>query len=456
MASRGEFSSRLGFLMAAAGSAVGLGNIWGFPTQTAQNGGAAFVIVYLALAFLLAYPALMAELTIGRAKRANVVDALGHISEGKTAHYIGATVGLAGVLTASLILSFYAILAGWMMSHMVEPVTTVLGATEASSWLTTQGPFRDSLFTILFSVLTMLIIVGGVREGIEKWSTRLMPSLLAILIALILYVLLQPGAIEGLKLYLVPDFSRITDSELLLNAMGQAFFSLSLGVGTMLVYGSYVSEKENLPRLGASLTLIDTGIAFTAGLLILPAMFVAQHYGTTIYTEAGDLAGGPGLIFSVLPTVFDGMGGVGHAVAIAFFLLMTIAALTSSISMLEVPVSFVSEHFGVARKAATFVAGSVILSFSLVIVFHFDAMFEVVANLATVYMEPLIGLAFCVFAGWLWNRNEAMKAIASGHPDGTNAWFVKVWPYYVRYVCPTLIAVMLYPTLEGLVLSYFA
>ncbi|NVK12276.1 MAG: sodium-dependent transporter [Gammaproteobacteria bacterium] len=450
MAARGEFSSRLGFLMAAAGSAVGLGNIWGFPTQTAENGGAAFVIVYLALAFLLAYPALMAELTIGRAKRANVVDALGHISEGKVAHYIGASVGLAGVLTASLILSFYAILAGWMMSHMVEPITTMVGATDASSWLLSQGPFRDTLFTILFSVLTMLIIVGGVREGIEKWSTRLMPSLLTILIALILYVLLQPGAVEGLQLYLVPDFSRITDPDLLMNAMGQAFFSLSLGVGTMLIYGSYVSEQENLPRLGASLTLIDTGIAFTAGLLILPAMFVAQHYGTPIYNDAGELAAGPGLIFSVLPSVFDSMGGIGPIVAIAFFLLMTIAALTSSISMLEVPVSFVSEHFGVPRKIATFVAGFIILSFSIVIVFNFEAMFGFVADLATVYFEPLIGLAFCVFAGWLWSRNEAMKALASGHPDGEGAWFVKVWPYYVKFVCPTLIIAMLYPTIMGL------
>ncbi|MEQ3696075.1 MAG: sodium-dependent transporter [Pseudomonadales bacterium] len=451
MAARGQFSSRLGFLMAAAGSAVGLGNIWGFPTQTASNGGAAFVLVYLALAFLLAYPALMAELTIGRAKRANVVDALGSVSSGKTAHYVGATVGLAGVLTASLILSFYSILAGWMISHMVEPIATLAGATETGTWLTTQGPGRDIIFTVLFSVLTMLIIVGGVRDGIEKWSTRLMPSLITILVALIIYVLMQPGAMDGLKLYLVPDFSGITNPDLLLSAMGQAFFSLSLGVGTMLIYGSYVSEKENLPRLGASLTLIDTGIAFTAGLLIIPAMFVAQEYGTTIYSEAGELAAGPGLIFAVLPSVFDGMGETGSFVAIAFFLLMSIAALTSSISMLEVPVSFVSEHFNIERKIATFTTGSLILAFSIIIALNFDSLFGFVADLATVYLEPLIGLAFCVFAGWLWNRNEAMKAIAAGHPDGESAWFVKVWPWYVKVVCPTLIIAMLFPTLQKLI-----
>jgi NSS family neurotransmitter:Na+ symporter len=451
MAARGQFSSRLGFLMAAAGSAVGLGNIWGFPTQTASNGGAAFVLVYLALAFLLAYPALMAELTIGRAKRANVVDALGSVSSGNTAQYVGTTVGLAGVLTASLILSFYAILAGWMISHMVEPIATLSGATETGTWLTTQGPGRDIMFTVLFSVLTMLIIVGGVRNGIEKWSTRLMPSLIAILIALIIYVLMQPGAMDGLKLYLVPDFSGITNPDLLLSAMGQAFFSLSLGVGTMLIYGSYVSEKENLPRLGAALTLIDTGIAFTAGLLIIPAMFVAQQYGTTIYSEAGELAAGPGLIFAVLPSVFEGMGATGSFVAIAFFLLMSIAALTSSISMLEVPVSFVSERFKIERKVATFATGSLILAFSIIIALNFEAMFGFVADLATVYLEPLIGLAFCIFAGWIWNRNEAMKAIAAGHPDGESAWFVKVWPWYVKLVCPTLIITMLFPTLQKLI-----
>ena len=179
-------------------------------------------------------------------------------------------------------------------------------------------------------------------------------------------------------------------------------------------------------------------------------MFVAQEYGTTIYSEAGELAAGPGLIFAVLPSVFDGMGATGSFVAIAFFLLMSIAALTSSISMLEVPVSFVSEHFNIERKIATFATGTAILAFSILIALNFDTMFGFVADLATVYLEPLIGLAFCVFAGWLWNRNEAMKAIAAGHPDGESAWFVKVWPWYVKVVCPALIITMLFPTIQKL------
>jgi len=436
--------------MAAAGSAVGLGNIWGFPTQTATNGGAAFVLVYFVLAFVLAYPALMAELTIGRAKRANVVTALGEINSGPIAKKAGSLIGLAGVLTASMILSFYAILAGWMMAHMFEPMTSAAGLVDQSTWLISQSPTRDVIFTIAFSVLTMMIITGGVREGIEKWSSRLMPSLLTILVLLIGYTLMQDGAMDGLKLYLIPDFSGIFNPDLIVHALGQAFFSLSLGVGTMLVYGSYISDEENLPRLGATLTVIDTGIAFTAGLLILPAMFVAQHAGTEIYNAAGELIAGPGLIFSVLPAVFDSMGAAGSFVAVAFFLLMSIAALTSSISMLEVPVSYIVERFNVGRTKATILTGSSILAFSILISLNFGTLFGLVADLATVYFEPLIGLAFCIFAGWLWSRNEVISALAKGHPDAEKSLFIKIWPWYVKVVVPVLIIAMFIPTLQKL------
>ncbi len=450
MAARGQFSSRIGFLMAAAGSAVGLGNIWGFPTQTASNGGAAFVVVYLALAFLLAYPALMAELTIGRAKRANVVTALGDISKNNLVAHTGHAVGLAGVITASMILSFYAILAGWMIAHMLEPISTAIGLLEESAWLLTQSLNRDLIFTAIFSALTMLIITGGVQNGIEKWSTRLMPSLITLLVVLIVYTLMQPGASQGLSLYLVPDFSGITNPDLLLSAMGQAFFSLSLGVGTMLVYGSYIPDDENLPRLGASLTVIDTGIAFTAGLLILPAMFVAQHAGNEIYDAAGNLIAGPGLIFSVLPAVFDSMGAAGSVVAFAFFLLMSIAALTSSISMLEVPVSYLVERFGMTRRPATLLAGGAILALSIAITMNFARLFGLVADLATVYFEPLIGLAFCIFAGWLWNRNQVIAELSKGHPNSEKSLFIKIWPWYVKGVVPVLIITMFIPTIQGL------
>ena len=302
---RGEFSSRLAFIFAASGSAVGLGNIWGFPTNAAENGGAAFLVMYLILAFLLAYPAMMAELIIGRHTRANMVSALQSISPGQTAKTIGKWTGIGGMVTAALILSFYSIVAGWFIAFMVEPLTSIMGLDALGSWLTEFGLVRNIGFAAFFILLTVLIISAGVVQGIEKWSSRLMPSLFVLMGALIIYVLTQEGAMEGLKHYLVPDFSQITNPKLIVSAMGQAFFSMSLGVGTMLVYGSYIRADENLPVVGALVTLTDTSVAFLAGLLVLPAIFVAQNLGVTIYAESGNLIAGPDLIFQVLPALFD-------------------------------------------------------------------------------------------------------------------------------------------------------
>jgi len=331
---RGQFSSTFTFVLAAAGSAVGLGNIWGFPTNAAENGGAAFLLMYLILAFLLAYPALMAELVIGRHTRANMVTALDSIATSSSAKQIGRFTGYAGMLTASLILSFYGIVAGWMLGSMAEPVASFFGFELLGAWLTEFGTGRNIALTAVFMLLTGLIINAGVEQGIEKWSRRLMPSLLLLLVALIAYVLTREGASEGLRHYLVPDFSQMTNPDLIVSALGQAFFSMSLGVGTMLIYGSYIRSDANLPMVGSLVTLTDTGIAFLAGLLILPAMFVAQNLGVAIYADDGSLVGGPGLIFQVLPTLFDSMGGIGLLVSFAFFVLMSIAAVTSSISLL--------------------------------------------------------------------------------------------------------------------------
>ena len=246
--SRGEFTSRFGFLMAASGSAVGLGNIWGFPTNAASNGGAAFLFVYLILVFALAYPALMAELIIGRHARANAVTALRSISSGYKSRMLALIVGFAGIITVSFILSFYAIVSGWMLAFFFDPLARLMGMNGLAQWLTQDqdAVFRNSLFVIVFMVATVYIISAGVKEGIEKWASLLMPSLLLILILLIFYVMTLPGAIEGLRAYLIPDFTRIADPSLLVDAMGQAFFSLSLGVGTMLVYGSYINKREDM------------------------------------------------------------------------------------------------------------------------------------------------------------------------------------------------------------------
>ncbi len=436
---RGEFSSRFGFLMAAAGSAVGLGNIWGFPTNAAENGGAAFLFAYLLLAFALAYPALMAELIIGRHARANGVTALQLIATGAKSRAFGTMVGVLGIITVSFILSFYAIVSGWMLAFLIQPFAVWLGLDGFANWLVSDGVTRNALFVVVFMLLTILIISAGVKEGIEKWATRLMPSLVLILLCLIFYVMTLPGATEGLRAYLVPNFAALAQPNLLVSAMGQAFFSLSLGVGTMLVYGSYISKSENLPLIGSLVALLDVGIAVLAGLLILPAMYVALASGVEIYSDSGALIAGPGLIISVLPALFDSMGIIGGVVAAAFFALMVIASLTSSISMLEVPVSFVVEKKAVRRPAAAVFIGGVIAIISLVIVANFDVLFDSVVTLTTEMSQPLLGLFFCIFAGWIWNRSTILDEIRQGSPEAGSGFFWRIWPFYIRFICPIAI-----------------
>ncbi|MEQ8954038.1 MAG: sodium-dependent transporter [Gammaproteobacteria bacterium] len=438
-AARGEFSSRFGFLMAASGSAVGLGNIWGFPTNTASNGGAAFLFTYLLLAFALAYPALMAELIIGRYARANAVTALKTISPSAVTRGLAVAVGFMGIITVSFILSFYAVVSGWMIAFFVDPLSRVLGLDAATAWLVTDSVSRNGIFVVVFMTLTVLIISAGVKDGIEKWASRLMPSLIVLLAILIIYVLTLPGAMDGLRAYLIPDFSRVADPQLLVNAMGQAFFSLSLGVGTMLIYGSYIRKQENLPVIGSLVALLDVGIAVLAGMLILPAMYVAAANGVQIYDASGGLIAGPGLIVSVLPDLFGRMGMIGLLVSLAFFLLMTIASLTSSISMLEVPVAYAVENHGVERRTAAIIIGMLITVISLVIVFNFDPLFDLVVTYTTEMSQPLLGLFFCIFVAWIWRRNDILAEIRQGAPQVEGGWFWKIWPVYVKFICPVAI-----------------
>lgn len=441
-ASRGEFSSRFGFIMAAAGSAVGLGNIWGFPTQTASNGGAAFLVAYLVLAFCLAYPALMAELVIGRHGQANAVTSLRKVTNQAWQKKFAFMVGFGGIICAGLILSFYAIVAGWMLSATLEPVAQLAGQEQAGTWLSEQSLSRNLLFTAAFIILTVSIISKGVENGIEKWSKRLMPALLGILFMLIIYVMTQDGAMEGLKAYLVPDFSSILNPELLVNALGQAFFSLSLGTSVMIIYGSYISKKENLVSLGAYVTLIDVFIAFVAGLLIIPAMYVAQAQGVQIFSAEGALLSEDTLVFQVLPALFTSMGNVGIFVGFAFFALMSIAALTSSISMLEAPVSYAVERFALKRVQATWIIGGIIALISFTIVFNLGTLFGFVITLTTKIGQPILGLMCCIFVGWIWHRASLLKEIQQGCPEAANSFFWKVWPWYIKFICPLAISLV--------------
>ena len=250
------------------------------------------------------------------------------------------------------------------------------------------------------------------------------------------------GAMDGWKAYIVPDFSAILNADLLISAMGQAFFSMSLGVGTMLVYGSYVSKNENLPVLGASVALVDIGVAILAGMLIIPAMYVALNNGVQIFSESGQLIAGDSLIFTVLPALFNTMGMVGYFVAFAFFALMVIAALTSSISMLEVPVAYVVESKGLARKKAVWLLGAIIFVMSSTIILNFEDLFGLVISITTEYSQPLLGLALSIFVGWVWKRDQILAEIKQGNEQAEHSFFWKIWPWYLKFVCPVIILFM--------------
>ncbi|MCG7488665.1 sodium-dependent transporter [Vibrio sp. Of14-4] len=442
--SREHFGSRLGFILAAAGAAVGLGNIWGFPTQAASNGGGAFLLVYLVMILVVAFPMLVVEMAIGRHGQANPVDSMRALTPNLAMKKFGAMVGWIGLSVPSMVLAFYSIVGGWLICFLLGAITEILGLESATKWLQGFSVERNLFGTLAFYVLTILIVQGGVKQGIEKWSTRLMPALFVLFGLLFVYIMTQSGATEGLKHYLVPDFSKVMDGKLILAAMGQGFFSLTIGGCSMLIYGSYLSKRENLPKMAMHVTLVDTSVAFIAGLVVMPAMFVAMHKGVQIYAEDGSLLSSDTLVFTVLPLMFDSLGFLGQLFAIVFFTLLTIAALTSSISMLECPVALVSERLGTKRSSTSWILGGLIALFSTVIVFNFGNLFGLVATVATQYVQPVAALLFCVFGGWVWNRSSKIKELEQGCPDFTLGWFGKLWPVYVKFVCPVLVATVIW------------
>lgn len=441
---REHFGSRLGFILAAAGAAVGLGNIWGFPTQAASNGGGAFLLVYLLMILIVAFPMLVVEMAIGRHGQANPVDSMRSLTNNPIGKKLGAAVGWVGLSVPSAVLAFYSIVGGWLICFLFGAVTDVLGMEAATVWFKGFSVERNLFGTVIFYVLTILIVQGGVKQGIEKWSTRLMPALFVLFALLFVYIMTQNGAMEGLKHYLIPDFTKVMDRKLILAAMGQGFFSLTIGGCSMLIYGSYLSKKENLPKMAMNVTLVDTAVAFIAGLVVMPAMFVAMQSGVEIYAQDGSLLSSDTLVFTVLPLMFDSLGLLGQLFAIVFFLLLTIAALTSSISMLECPVALVSERFETKRGITSWVLGAIIALFSIVIVYNFAALFGLVAMVATQYLQPLAALLFCLFGGWVWSRQAKVKELEQGCPEFSKGWFGKLWPVYVKFVCPMLVATVIW------------
>lgn len=441
--SRGTWNSKFGFILAAAGSAVGLGNIWRFPTEVASNGGAAFLIVYLICCFLIGFPVMIAELSIGRSTQKNPVGAFRALSDNK----FFPLVGIWGVLCGVMILSFYTVIAGWTFSHVFVEIFAHIGMQSTADLLADFGNgYVNAFFAMFFMGTTIAIIRGGVSEGIERATKFMMPLLVLILVIMTVFVLSQPGASEGISTYLMPDFSMIT-TDLVLAALGQAFFSLSLGMGALITYGSYLNKKENIVEAAGYVTLADVGIAFLAGLLIMPTIFLAQAQGVEVYDAAGNFLAGPSLIFQILPQLFAQMGGLlGLIFGVCFFFLLSLAALTSTISLLEVPTSYVIDEHGITRKKAALYVGLSVLVISLIIAFN-TALIDHIDYIFSVIGLPLGGLLICIFVGYFWKTKSAVDKMKNGFKSIQDSWFTSIWSFFIKYVCPIIILIILIQTI---------
>lgn len=437
--SRGSWNSQLGFVMAAAGSAVGLGNIWGFPNQVASNGGAAFLLVYILCCFTVGYPVMVAELAIGRSTKKNPVGAFKLLSPGSI---FTPLIGMWGVLCGVMIMAFYIVLAGWTFGFIFEQSAGLIGMSNLKAQLSDlSNGHKNALFSSLFIIITVWIVTRGVRSGIERAAKTMMPSLILLLVCMIGFVIFQKGATEGLLLYLKPDLSKI-NSTLIVSALGQAFFSLSLGMGALITYGSYMDRRQNIPRAAALVTLSDLSIAFMAGLLIIPAMYVAQANQVQILDDQGSLISSTGLVFSVLPNLFDSLGWLGTIFGILFFVLLSIAALTSTISLLEVPASYLIDEWGLSRRKASVGAGTCVGAISIFVAYSP----ETIGLMVSVFNDfglPLGGLLICLFLGFVWTSKSALTEMESGCPGLRDGTYGKAWSICVRYICPTLILAVL-------------
>jgi len=441
--SRGQWSSKVGFVLAASGSAIGLGNIWRFPYITGENGGAAFVIVYLLSVLLICLPYMFAEFALGRSVQRNPVGAIRMIRPNSPWIVTGAL----GILTGVFILSFYAVIAGWTFGYIFKTLANDL--TPFGDFI--SSPEMSIPLFALFMLFTILVVYGGVQNGIERWSKVLMPILLLLMIVLIVRSVTLPGAEKGLAFYLKPDFTQIT-GKVILNAMGQAFFSLSLGMGLMVTYGSYLSKEDNMVTSGLYVALFDTLIALLAGLMIFPAIFAVGK----------DPAQGPALIFVILPEIFQQLP-FGNFLGAAFFVLLSIAALTSTISLLEVPVSYFVDEKRWQRKYAVWIVGAVTFAIGIPSALSQGAVpglssmpfyggksfLDLVSFIWGSVSLALGALLLSLFVGWIWKSRNAAREIGRGSPGFqkrflglpfTNA---QVWEFSIRYVCPIVIAIVL-------------
>ena len=430
---RATFGSKIGVILATVGCAVGLGNIWRFPYMLGENGGAAFLLVYISCILFLGIPVMITEFFIGRYSRKNAAGAFKVMAPGTK----WSVIGYNGVAAAFLILGYYAVVSGWTLEYIVQAFSGSLegkNATDFADEFTafSTGVFRPILWTVVFIALTHIIIISGVKEGIERASKVMMPVLFLILIALCVRSITLPGASEGLTFLFNPDFSKI-DSSVVLSAMGQAFFSLSIGMGCLITYASYFGKQTNLQTTALQVTILDTLVAVLAGVMIFPAVFSFGIEPTT----------GPELVFITLPNVFEQLP-FGNIWSFVFFVLLALAALTSTISLHEVSTAYVHEEYHVSRKKAAIIVSvgvtivgilsslsmGVLSSYTLFGLNFFNLLDFVTAKI----MLPLGGMMICIFTAKRVDK-LLLKEEVTNH--GTiRFYFFSTYVFFVKYIAP--------------------
>ena len=441
---RVNFGSKIGAILAAAGSAVGLGNIWRFPYETGNHGGAAFILIYLACVLVLGMPIMMAEFTVGRHSKASTGKAYSVLAPGTHWKWLG----YLGVLAGFLILGYYSVVAGWTLEYILEAGTNEFANKRPDDFILafeafSQDPVRPLIWLVVFLLLTHFVIVKGVKDGIEKSSKILMPVLFILIILHAVCSLSLPNAEKGLEFLLKPDFSKVT-GDVFLGAMGQAFFSLSLGMGCLSTYASYFGKETKLGNTALSVGVIDTFVAVLAGVIIFPAAF-----SVGIQPDAG-----PSLIFITLPNVFQqafsGIPFLAYVFSVLFYVLLALAALTSTISLHEVVTAFLHEEFAFTRgRAAKMVTFGCILigalsSLSLGVMQKYTlfdkGFFDLLDFVTAKIMLPLGGMLVCIFVGWYLKRSVSYAELTN---EGTlKAGFFNVYIFILRFIAPIGIALI--------------
>jgi NSS family neurotransmitter:Na+ symporter len=434
---RESFGSKFGIIAATAGSAVGLGNIWRYPYVVGENGGAAFILIYLGIVIAIGIPVMLSELAIGRRAQQNVYGSFRKLAPNRPWYLIG----LMGVVAAFMILAFYTVVAGWTLEYLYQ---SFIGGFHGKSAEDLGGMFnnfigsstRPLIWFFIFMGLTAFIVAAGIKNGIEKSTKILMPLLFVLLLVLIVRSVTLPGAAKGISFIFKPDFSKIT-TETLLMALGQAFFSLSIGMGTLITYGSYIQKRDNLATTALSVVVTDTLVAILAGVAIFPAVFA---FG--IPTSAG-----PGLAFITLPNIFEQMPG-GTIFSVMFFLLLGVAALTSTISVLEVIVAFFVEELKMKRGAATWLATFSVSILGVFCVLSTSTManFKILGKTVFELMEyttanvllPLGGFFIVIFVAWFFGSDKAKNELSN--EGKLKAAYIPLFIFIIKFVAPLAIA----------------